>query len=218
MASSAHMSALKAKDPENPKRLEETQLRNEQIVSRCAVAQRMTSESSREADMDSARTHLFPPTFGLGPLPPPSLRLPLSRRGAQGRSGEQPTQRQRPSRSVLPLKPTIRSVAAAQDCLHRWWMSSLSTFAHVRKCVAAQDNKSVRSTFHCSIQKNLNLPGLPKEWSSLCKEFEEDGFSAERVVWLKQEFRDQMRTVRAEGGKALVRNNQENGNKRPIER
>ena len=35
---------------------------------------------------------------------------------------------------VLPLKPTIRCLAAAQDSFQRWWASSPSTLAHVRKC------------------------------------------------------------------------------------
>ena len=60
---------------------------------------------------------------------PPSSE-PLCRRGAQGRSGEKPSQCWWPGQHVLPLRATIRSVAAAQDSFQRWWRRRLSTFAH----------------------------------------------------------------------------------------
>ena len=59
---------------------------------------------------------------------------PLCRRGAQGRSGEEPSQRWWQGQHLLPLKPTIGKVAAAQDSVQLWWTSSLSTLAHVKKC------------------------------------------------------------------------------------
>ena len=60
--------------------------------------------------------------------------LSLCRRGAQGRSGEKPSQCWWSGGHVLPLKPAMRSVAAPQDTFQRWWASSLSTLAHVKRC------------------------------------------------------------------------------------
>ena len=49
-------------------------------------------------------------------------------------SGEKASQSWWPGRPVLHVvKPTTRSVAAAQDSFQRWWASSLSTLAHVKK-------------------------------------------------------------------------------------
>ena len=45
-----------------------------------------------------------------------------------------PSHRWWPGQHLLPLKPTIRSVAAAQERIHQWCASSLSTPAHVWQC------------------------------------------------------------------------------------
>ena len=66
----------------------------------------------------------------------------------QGRSGEIAICNAGSQASVaLALKPTIRSVAAAQDSFQQWWASSLSTLAHVEKGgQATQESKSARRT------------------------------------------------------------------------
>ena len=38
------------------------------------------------------------------------------------------------ARTSSPMKPTRRSAAAGQDSFQRWWASSRSTLAHVKKC------------------------------------------------------------------------------------
>ena len=53
---------------------------------------------------------------------------------------------------VVPLKPTTRSVAAAQDSFPWWWAWSLSTLAHVKKC-----GKPRRTARACEGHKTMTV-------------------------------------------------------------